>query len=399
MVLLACALVCAPAPHAQKPAEEPTSTVSGRVFCSDTNVPARRATVMLEPVDVAEALKSGPEPHYSFRGERVQTALDGSFSIHRVDPGTYYVVASQPGYLSPLAALYDPPPEPTPAQPEGTRKPAAISAPRITVQAGLPVSVNINLERGASVSGTVLFDDGSPASGLTVTVLTREKNTWSQSTEPQPFGGIHGLSTTDDQGNYRIAGLQPRKYLVQVMLDRSAVSFQFNEHGGSSSSSSSGDFLAFYSGGKSRRSDAVPFSLSAGEDRHGEDLQIPLSKLHTIRGSILAAHDGHVLNAASVGLLYADDKSPLSSTSLSRDDQDFSFSYVPEGDYILQVDGAADIDYLETPSSSHPSSPPQAEDRILRKYGSAGQPIHVTSDITGIVISVPETAEKPGVKP
>jgi hypothetical protein len=143
----------------------------------------------------------------------------------------------------------------------------------------------------------------------------------------------------------------------------------------------------------------VPFSLSAGEDRHGEDLQIPLSKLHTIRGSILAAHDGHVLNGGSVVLEYADDKSPLTQTTVSRDDQEFSFGYVPEGDYILQVNSAADVDYAEPPNPSRPSSLSRTEDRILRTYGPAGQPIHVTSDVTGIVISVPEMQEKPGVTP
>ena len=401
MVLLGCAVACVTASLAQKPVEEPASTVSGRVFCSDTNAPARKATVMLEPVDVAEALKSGPDRHYSFRGEKVQTLLDGSFIIHHVDPGTYYVVASQPGYLSPLAALDDSPLEATIGQTQAAKKPV-VTSPRITVQPGLSVSVNVTLERGASISGTVLFDDGSPASGLNVMAMVREKGAWAQVATPQePFGGTTpGFAITDDQGNYRISGLLPRKYLVQVMLDRSSDErFEFSERGGSTSSSGSGDSLAFYSGGKTRQSDAVPFSLSAGEDRHGEDLQIPLSKLHTLRGSILAARDGHVLNGGSLVLEYADDKSPVTATAVSRDDQEFSFGYVPEGDYILQVNSAVDVDYAEAPDPLHPSPRTRTEDRILHQYGSAEQTIHVTSDMTGIVISVPELPEKTAVNP
>jgi hypothetical protein len=33
------------------------------------------------------------------------TGLDGSFSLDKAPPGTYYVVAQLPGYLSPLSQL------------------------------------------------------------------------------------------------------------------------------------------------------------------------------------------------------------------------------------------------------------------------------------------------------
>lgn len=84
MIPLACALGCATAAYAQKHAEEPTSTVSGRVFCADTNV----------------------------------------------EPGTYYVVANQAGYLAPLAAPNEPQAESATPQPVAAQKPP-ISAPRI----------------------------------------------------------------------------------------------------------------------------------------------------------------------------------------------------------------------------------------------------------------------------
>jgi hypothetical protein len=152
-----CMLGTAAAAFAQRPAEDPTSTVSGRVFCSDTNAPARMATVVLEPVEAAEAMNSQGQRHYSFPGEQVQTLLDGSFTIssRHVEPGTYYVVASQSGYLSPFAATEDAPSESTSARPDGAKTPA-VSAPRIIVQSGLPVTVNVTLGRGASVSRAVL---------------------------------------------------------------------------------------------------------------------------------------------------------------------------------------------------------------------------------------------------
>jgi len=55
-----------------------------------------------------------------------------------------------------------------------------------------------------------------------------------------------------------------------------------------------------YSGGKTRLKDAAPFTLSAGEERHGEDIEVPVSKLFTICGSLIAAKNGHALNGASL---------------------------------------------------------------------------------------------------
>jgi hypothetical protein len=95
---------CATAALAQAPRGDQgglTSTVSGRVYCADTNVPARMATVVLQPAEAVDAFSSGKS--VSTVAEGVQTLLDGSFFIPNVVPGTYYVIASLPGYVSPMA--------------------------------------------------------------------------------------------------------------------------------------------------------------------------------------------------------------------------------------------------------------------------------------------------------
>src|SRR5262249_50716662 len=156
--------------------KQATTTVTGHVYLADTNTPARFAYVMLEP---ASALDKDPDPHPPkdwaaslIHTSTVQTLLDGSFVIPKVEPGTYYVVAYKHGYLSPLSTVSEEALEhPTP---EDHKRIAGI-LPRIVVEGGLPVSVDIRLERGAIISGTILFDDGSPASGLPVHALVRRK--------------------------------------------------------------------------------------------------------------------------------------------------------------------------------------------------------------------------------
>ena len=78
-------------------------TLTGHVYCADTNAPARMATVQLKPVKDVEA-RSGAHPHSTSDEPAsgvVQTTLDGSFAIPNVVPGSYYVVVTAAGYLLP----------------------------------------------------------------------------------------------------------------------------------------------------------------------------------------------------------------------------------------------------------------------------------------------------------
>jgi len=167
IVLVLCLWVAERAAFAQ----EAEGTVTGHVYCADTNAPARLARVMLEPVaDVNKAA----EPHNTTLStmNSVQTELDGSFAMKDVKPGAYYVIAEMPGYLSSLSELSE----------EDWEHPTASVADRmakmlqrVSVEAGRTAVVNLALERGAVASGMVSFDDGSPAVGVHIKAL-REKS-------------------------------------------------------------------------------------------------------------------------------------------------------------------------------------------------------------------------------
>lgn len=65
-----------------------TGSVTGHVYCADTNAPARMARVQLESVkDAEQRLASHPSPSSAMLvGGSVQTALDGTFVISNVLP-------------------------------------------------------------------------------------------------------------------------------------------------------------------------------------------------------------------------------------------------------------------------------------------------------------------------
>ena len=69
------------------------------------------ARVMLQPAELVDAYDENKQMGVASQGEAVQTGLDGAFVIPHVAPGTCYVIAAMPGYVSPLA---QPPGQPNP---------------------------------------------------------------------------------------------------------------------------------------------------------------------------------------------------------------------------------------------------------------------------------------------
>jgi hypothetical protein len=390
LVLVAVAVFCLVA-FAQKPAA--TGAVTGHVTCADTNTPARLAIVVLRPVSAAESANSAAESK-PVEARRVQTLLDGTFTIPSVSPGTYFVLASMAGYISPLAVLgvsNEDLLEPT----GELRKRIVDRVPTITVDANGSASINISLERAAAVSGTILYDDGSPAPGVQVRLRERKEGKWVPVHNVAGDGMGSGNSVTDDRGTFRITGLPPLKEAIvetDLSIQNSTLHFSkggFSTYGGPSFT------LAFYSGSALRLSDAKPFKLTLGEERPGEDVSIPLSKLHRVQCALISRRDGHVLNNGSVSLLFADDRTQLGSTEIGEGNENFEFPFVPEGDYVLKVNSAADARFDEIPNAPGSVPPSWTKTTKVHEYGTTEVPLHVDGERTGVTVDVPEKGPAP----
>lgn len=383
--------------------QEATGTVTGHVFCDDTNAPARLARVMLMPVaEVGQSVEqenrhgmaaSEPDAPLTLPSTNsVQTGLDGSFTMTDLKPGAYYAIAEMPGYLSSVSNLSEEDwVHPTTSVADRIAK----TLQRVSIEGGRTAVVNFSLERGAAVSGTVSFDDGTPAAEVEIKVL-REKSdgSWSavRLSAAHPF--IEDL-TTNDLGQYRISGLAAGHYVIKASVSLESwkvMGFLGMPSGMSGEQKYS---LSFYSGGKLWASKDSAFALVAGESRPGEDIVIPLSKLHSVSGNVVAARDGQP-RAGVVVLLDADGKKSLATAQANSTTGEFRFEFVPEGQFILKV-MARDPQTMPAESGDEVAEQVAQDPEYLQGfstgkhvYGELEQPVDVHDDMDGLVLSVPE---------
>ena len=304
-----------------------------------------------------------------------------------VEPGFYYLVVQYPGYVSPVSQLT----REDFAHPSlEMQKFIASVLPTVSVTSNRVTTSDIHIQRGSGIKGIIHYDDGSPAPDLYISVLRKDKTDhW------KPIPNIVGAS--NDEGQYRINGLPAGEYILQTDLsleDQLTDSlFSGSEGSGGSYFSSSRYNLPIFSGGVTRQSDAKHIKLGDGENDAGEDIVIPISKLHSITGNITQARTGRVINAGTVDLLYPDDNSKAASAKVDKDDSTFHFDFIPEGNYILKVTDARDVTREEISNGPAGTMPPtRTKETTIKNYGEQQQPIVVVGDISDILVPVPEKA-------
>lgn len=397
-------LISASPVFAERPAPEAPATVfgrvTGRVICGDTDQPGRFATVQLISDKPSTNAFAGMQGISKTPGmERVLTAvlstmfkgsglsgltgLDGSFTLDKVPVGTYYVVAQLPGYQSPLSQFSQM--ERMKSSPE-TLKAVEAEAEKIIVQANQPARVELRLERGASLSGTVQYDDGSPAPGVTPVLMSRDsEGKWKDlalALVPTP---------TDDRGHFRFYGLLPGKYAVKAALPTTQASVGLGPQS-LGMHMNMGDALVVYSGGVLRQKDIKPIEVGSGDAIDDVQVTFPLSDLHKITGTVVAKSDGHPVNAGTVTLLDPDTKVSERMAMIGRDGT-FQFNYVPDGQYTLQVSGAADTE-SRTPADTGGFTESDVarilNSKVIKSYGSLEQPLALKGDAPDLTLQVPD---------
>jgi hypothetical protein len=406
------------------------STVNGHVVCADTSAPARFAKIMLKSTapshageDMMKSLldgvkKSGakdgtPEKPQTDEQKKAMVAaskgmdqltdmlsattvgLDGSYSFAGVKAGTYYVHVLFPGYTDAYSRVAEV--DFTSTDPEARARVAQV--PTITVSGTDSAHADVRLERGAAVSGRVLYDDGSPAVGWTITVIkpsTTEDLGDATAAAMAPALAMLGMgqnSKTDDLGHFRIPGLAPGEYALRASLTAQGVGINSANMG----DGGTGINLVVFSGDTFTRSEAKSIKLTEGDEQSGYDINIPTRSLHNINGHVVSRGDGHTLNVGQVNLTVKDNPAVHAMAAI-RDDGGFHFESLPGNViYTLTVADAADGRNDGPANNFMGISMPNTE--ILRKYGSDTTTVALgDADVNSITLSVVQTDWNPSPK-
>jgi hypothetical protein len=309
-----------------------------------------------------------------------QTGFDGGFTANGVAPGDYYVFGSVAGYVQPkniVQAAYD--------AGADLSKPIP-GIPMVHVVAERSTQADVTVERGAAISGKVVWDDGSPVTHAIVTVVAAKGKA---ETLPSEFnmlalssglGGGGIVSISDDLGHFRVAGLAPGDYFVKATFQTSSqLAMQSGVMNFNSLVSASP--LVVFAPAALHKADAKTVTLHASEDRGDAEVTINLSGMRTVSGRVASAEDHHGVNSGSVKLEDAQDKEFSRSAGVDANGN-FSLTFVPPGTYNLVVTDAADTE----PSKKEPTGLVKfAVDHTLRSYQDGKRSVIVgENDVTGL---------------
>ena len=316
-----CVLLRVAAEVSQAQLQSGAGGLMGQVFCSDTQKPARFAMVRLLP-DVTDA-------HVNTYGMRrglgssttAPTATDGTFIMKDVPAGVYDVEVTMPGYIQPARQLAFFPDGDSP-----TRQTFIKMLTRVIVQAGQTTNATVTAYRGADLVGSVFYDDGTPAAGLTISPLLAVVPAGTSSTGTATTTTLRNVgseSQTDDRGRFHLSGLADGTYTLQAQPRR-------------------GGMFPVYLGNTINRPKATMIAIKAGEERTGLDLIVNITDLHQVRG-VVTDPEGRGLPNASVTLQLAD--SPGASLSdTTAPDGSFNIAPVPDGSFITAASTGANPD-------------------------------------------------------
>jgi hypothetical protein len=209
---------------------------------------------------------------------------------------------------------------------------------------------DVTLRRGAAISGRVLYSDGSPAAQVVIDVEdVNSKRKQGASADDVDIDALmrtvftHESLGTNDQGRFRIAGLEAGTYRVSAVQSAGgAMGSDMGEGigvmiGGMNDPAA----LHFYSGDTIHRKAAKTYELRPGDEVADIEITIPEDSFHSVSGT-LTALTGDTINEATLKLTDTADETLVFASKLGPDGS-FAFPTVPPGTYTLTAKDAKSL--------------------------------------------------------
>jgi hypothetical protein len=278
-----------PPSQTEKPADR--CHIEGVVLNAATSDPIPRASVSLQSDKRVSGWKS------------VMTDAVGHFEVTNIEPGRYSLSARKNGFIE---SYY------------GQRTPGGHGTP-LALTAGQHVrDICLRLTPAAAVTGRVSDEYGEAVQGVEVHALL------SNIAQGQSFspGTVGSSALTDDQGEFRLYGLAPGRYLVRVSCGLASVDETCEQ--------------VFYPGTIDPGQASV-ITLQGGDEYPGVDFTVRMQKGVSVRGrvqSLLGSQAEH----ARVMVISSDERgSRVRGVAVNGPDGSFELPNLAPGSYELQT--------------------------------------------------------------
>ena len=238
-------------PRAATPAApKGTAVLSGTVVAADTGAPIRRVQVRATSADAQD-------------NQVALTDEQGRFELRELAGGRYTVFASRSGFVS---LQY------------GQRRPNERGTP-VEVPPGQRLDkLALALPRGGVIAGRVMDEFGEPLAEVQVQVMRSMFQGGGRRMMPAGRG-----DNTDDQGAFRIYGLQPGEYVVSATL-RNETSMTMN---GRLSAGPEQGYAPTYYPGTPSMGDAQRVIVGVGQEVSGVAFGLTPTRVSRISGRVV----------------------------------------------------------------------------------------------------------------
>jgi hypothetical protein len=290
----------APAEQAKK-----ECSISGQILNATTDQPLRKATVTLHSAEG----RQGPR----------ETDVDaaGRFEFRGLEPGRYMVSASRTGYAN---------------QAYGAKRPGYRTGTMLSLLAGEEMKgIVIKLSPHGVIMGHVFDEEGEPIANANVTATGYQ---W-VGKRRQPTSG--GGASTNDLGEYRIFGVAPGTYYIQVTKSRG---FTMAAPDLVVSPKPELDYVTTYFPGVPDLTGAAQVQVRSGMELRGMDLRMVKARTVRVRGTVINGATGRP--ASAYLMLLPRNRgvaawNEMRSANVMDPKAGFEFKSVPAGSYTLQA--------------------------------------------------------------